>query len=65
MKPDESGIPKNDVSFKFELEINQNNIQNLLVIFEWFGVNSENMDRTDTPLIENWQPKVLDGINFI
>jgi len=61
-KPDESGIPKNDIGFKFELEILQNNIQNYLIIFEWFGVNSESFDKNETPLIETWQPKSSDGI---
>lgn len=64
LKPDESGIPKNDVSFKFEFEILQNNIQNIMICFEWFGQNSENIDRNETPLIENWQPKAPDSNDF-
>ena len=31
------------------------------MIFEWFGGNSETMERNETPLIENWQPKSTDG----
>ena len=36
-----------------------------MICFEWFGQNSENVDRNETPLIENWQPKAADSNYFI
>ena len=59
---DESGIPKNDVSFKFNFEIKQENIQNFALYFEWFGTNGENTERIDGGLFETWAPKSADGI---
>ena len=33
-----------------------------MVCFEWFGQNSENVERNETTLIEIWQPKAADSI---
>ncbi|EGR26984.1 hypothetical protein IMG5_203830 [Ichthyophthirius multifiliis] len=54
---DKSGMPKQDVIFKFEFEIKQTNLQNFVLMWEWFSQETSKTERYDAQLIENWAKK--------
>lgn len=63
---DESGIPKNEVTFKFSFEIKQNEISDILIMFEWINSkDSTAKEKLDTELIEGWDPKTPEGFSFL
>ncbi|KAL4490305.1 hypothetical protein ABPG72_004344 [Tetrahymena utriculariae] len=57
VKEDRSGIPKNDVQFKFQFEVQQQNLQNMVLMWEWFSNDTAITERYDGQLIENWNQK--------
>lgn len=56
-KEDNSGIPKSDVTFKFEFEVKQNAVpSNIVVLWQWFSADSAVLEMNDASFIENWAP---------
>lgn len=54
-RPDNSGIPKNDIDFKFEFAAKMApEAPAFAVMFEWFATTSEKTERYDTGFIEAW-----------
>lgn len=56
-KPDNSGIPKQDIEFKLTLTIQSDSPEppSYGIMFEWFGNLSDKLERYETPLIESWK----------
>jgi len=52
---DETGIPKNEVGFKFSFQVKQNEVENILIMFEWINQSDLSLrEKVDTELIECW-----------
>jgi len=65
---DESGIPKNEVSFKFTFQVKQNEVENIMVMFEWIKSSDLSArEKFDTDLIESWDQVNPEGfiISFL
>ena len=63
-RPDNSGIPKQDIEFKFSIEIKTEQTElAYAVMIEWFGATSDKIERIDTPIIETWN-KIEGGFGF-
>jgi hypothetical protein len=43
------------VNFTIEFEVKHNNIENYILMFEWFSLDTAKTERNDTPLIETWE----------
>jgi hypothetical protein len=55
IRPDNSGIPKNGVEFKFEFAVRMMpDSPTYAIMFEWFGATSEKIERYDTGFIDSW-----------
>lgn len=56
-KPDNSGIPKQDIEFKCVLTVQSDSPEppSYGIMFEWFGNLSDKLERYETPLIESWK----------
>lgn len=65
-RPDNSGIAKNDVDFKFEFAAKMApEAPSFAVMFEWFGSTSEKTERYDTGFIDSWTKSTTSSLSVM